>query len=114
MSIRDRIPVCEHGDKNLISQDIILALGRLEAMLGYQLEFSSGFRCPLCNAKAGGVKKSAHLVGKAADAMTDNSSERFELLEAIFMAGFKRIGIHRRFIHVDVDTDLPQRKLWLY
>lgn len=114
MALIDRIPVCEHGNKNLISRDLILSLGRLETELNSELEFSSGFRCPFCNAKAGGVKKSAHVVGKAGDAMIDNSYDRFDILEGAFKVGYRRIGIHRRFVHLDVDTDLPQKVLWLY
>jgi hypothetical protein len=51
----------------------------------------------------------------AADIACDNSRDRFELIKALIEAGFKRIGVRKDFIHVDVDfPDKPGRVMWLY
>jgi hypothetical protein len=36
------------------------------------------------------------------------------MIEALLTAGFNRIGISNRFIHVDVDEELPQNVIWTY
>jgi len=36
------------------------------------------------------------------------------IVEALFDAGFTRIGIAKTFIHADCDIELPQEVLWMY
>lgn len=114
MDLRDRIPVCPHGDKDSNAADLINDLGRLERFLGYQLVYNSGYRCPECNEKAGGYKNSPHLRGLAVDIRVFGSLGRYVLLQAALGAGFRRIGIGQTFVHLDVDTSLTQDVLWLY
>jgi uncharacterized protein YcbK (DUF882 family) len=76
---------------------------------------TSGFRCKRHNQYVGGSVASSHLRGLAADIACDNSRDRFELIKALIEAGFKRIGVRKDFIHVDVDyPEKPSRLLWLY
>ena len=114
MIMKDRIPICPHGIRAHISGSLIIALEKLERESDLELEFSSGYRCKACNAAAGGVKNSAHLRGKAVDILVDNSVERWQLLSAVVKMGFRRIGIGRGFIHLDLDLNLPQDVVWLY
>ncbi len=114
MSIRDRIPICPHGKVENLDSILILALERLEKALNHDLEFVSGFRCYDCNLKAGGVKNSAHCQGLAVDVRASTSGERFHILYWALDLNFKRIGIGRNFIHLDIDYDLPQHVVWLY
>lgn len=114
MNIRDRIPICKHSQRSGLSQQLCLFLDKLEKQLGYELTFSSGLRCAACNAAVGGVKNSAHLRGLAVDVIVDNSTERFHLVEIALHMGCKRIGIGRRFVHLDVDDSLPLNVLFLY
>ena len=113
-NMRDRIPVCPHGAIDLFDPMLVRALEKLEQELGYELTFASGYRCPACNAAVGGVKKSAHISGKAVDIIVDNSGERFWLVYNAIRLNFGRIGIGKRFVHLDVDHDLPDHVLWLY
>ena len=110
----DRIPVCPHLKREDIDPYLVLSLERLEKEIKTPLEFSSGYRCPACNAAAGGVKNSAHLRGKAVDILADTSGERFLLVSAALAQGFSRVGVGKRFVHLDVDTSLPAFMLWLY
>ena len=113
-NMRDRIPVCRHGSIESIDPVLVTSLEELEHNLGDELTFSSGYRCKVCNAAAGGVKNSAHIRGKAVDILVDNSGERFWLVYNAVKLGFKRIGVGRNFVHLDVDYDLPNHVLWLY
>ena len=110
----DRIPVCPHGTRDKMSGELILQLTNMEIALGRTLIYNSGFRCEECNKKAGGVKDSAHMRGKAVDIKCNTSGERFVLVKAALEQGFKRIGIGKRIIHLDVDGSLPQKVAWLY
>ena len=114
INMKDRIPVCPHGLIDSIDLTLVLALEKLERESGLELEFSSGYRCKACNAAAGGVKNSAHLRGKAVDILVSNSAERWQLLSSAAKMGFRRIGVARRFIHLDLDLNLPQDVVWLY
>lgn len=43
----------------------------------------------------------AHTTGRAVDIQCTQSNLRFKIVNALLSAGFKRIGIHLSFIHVD-------------
>lgn len=112
--MKEKIPICPHRTFEDIDISLIAALDALEKRLEWDLTFSSGVRCEACNAAAGGVKKSAHLKGRAVDIIIDNSVERYELANQALSLGFNRIGIGRKFVHLDVDYSLPMHMLWLY
>jgi len=83
---------------------------RLEAMrpLVGPMKVKSGCRCPAHNLAIGGSPLSAHTTGEAADIACPTSQRAFVLLKYAFLAGFRRIGIERGCIHLDVSTALPQ------
>ena len=112
--LRDRIPVCPHGETDDIDETLIRNLEQIERHLSKKLVYNSGYRCRACNDAAGGVKNSAHLRGKAVDIKSESSSERYEITSTALAFGFKRIGIGKTIIHLDVDETLPQRMIWLY
>lgn len=74
---------------------------------------NSGYRSPEHNRKVGGSATSSHLKGCAADISCTNSADRQVILTSLIKAGFTRIGIAKRFIHVDSDTNKPD-STWLY
>jgi len=74
----------------------------------------SGYRCEAWNTTVGGSWTSSHLKGLAADIEAIGSANRMQLVSALVYAGFNRIGIAERFIHVDHDPDKPANVLWLY
>lgn len=112
--LKDRIPICPHGNKDSIDKGLVAELGTLERRLGRQLTYNSGFRCAACNAAAGGVKNSAHMRGKAVDIKSETSQDRFEITGQALDQGFKRIGIGHKIVHLDIDETLPQNVAWLY
>jgi len=57
---------------------------------------------------------SSHLRGWAADIRTRNGQERYKVLDGLIRAGFERIGIGSRFIHVDADPKKPTPRIWTY
>lgn len=92
----------------------VLKLDKLRETYGKPITIGSGFRTAAHNIKVGGVDSSAHTEGKAADITIDASTDRFTLLHIAFNMGFKRIGIHKHFIHLDAAQNLPQNVFWLY
>ena len=74
---------------------------------------TSGFRCLKHNRQIGSTSDN-HTRGFAMDVMANNSRQRFIILEALIKAGFKRIGIHKTFIHFDDNPDGTPEVLWLY
>jgi uncharacterized protein YcbK (DUF882 family) len=112
--LKERLPFCSHGSKESISLDLIKFLTKLEYSLDLELEYNSGFRCPVCNRLSQGVPNSAHLRGFAVDIKCPEGSIRYKLIKELFRQGTKRIGIGKNFIHVDIDSSLPQNVIWIY
>ncbi len=83
-------------------------------------------RCPECNTKAGGKPTSAHLKGLAVDIDIFCSNDIYRLLKEAYKRDFNRIGIKFEkkdsngkiivdgFLHLDIDTTLPQEVIWAY
>ena len=59
-------------------------------------------------------RNSSHLLGLAADIYCVDSQARFLILDALQEVGFTRLGVAPNFIHVDLDTNKPQHRLWVY
>jgi len=81
---------------------------------GVPFVITSAIRCGRHNLQVGGSSTSSHLSGLALDIKCDASFNRFKMIEALIGAGFKRIGIAKDFIHVDIDPDKPVFVTWLY
>lgn len=89
-------------------------LKRMRLLLGYNLKINSGYRTHGRNKAAGGVSDSAHRSKDAVDVRVLSSDMRYDVMKAAIQAGFNRVGIHKRFIHLDVDSTKQQEVLWLY
>lgn len=67
----------------------------------------------------GGVRDSAHIKGLAVDLECGSDQNLFLMLRGLMAAGFERIGVYHdaklipRHIHVDIDTSLPPKVVWL-
>lgn len=74
-----------------------------------EYRLTSGKRSPEHNKAVGGVDKSAHVMGIAADVAHDG-----DIIKAMKLAywlgrlGFERVGFYDRHIHFDSDKSLPQ------
>lgn len=64
---------------------------------------NSGLRLENYNKQEGGVKNSAHILGRAADIKWSGYSneQKIEMLKALYEVGFRRFGIGNSFVHVD-------------
>jgi hypothetical protein len=81
---------------------------------GVSMVITSGYRCEDNNKNAGGSPTSSHLKGLAVDIKVIGSTERFQILKGLIMAGFTRIGIAKTFIHADVDSSKSSNVSWMY
>lgn len=95
-------------DKELCA---MLDWARGRAMVPFVI--TCGLRTPDENTKTGGVQDSAHLRGLAVDLACSDSRERFKMVQALLLAGFKRIGIYDAHVHADRDMSLPQEVMWV-
>jgi len=98
----------------LVSDELISMLDVARKKYGKSIDVNSGYRTPEHNAKVGGTLKSSHLKGLAVDIKCTNSTDRFKLESILTEVGFKRIGVGKTFIHVDIDKDKIQNVLWTY
>ena len=79
----------------------------------YVMIINSGWRCEKHNREVGGSETSAHLKGLAADIKCEDSKTRFHLLTGLLKAGFNRIEVGGKHIHVDTDKTKDKEVLWL-
>jgi len=104
---------CRCCGKSNISANLVLKLDLARELAETPFVITSGYRCPQHNEEVGGVKDSAHVLGLAVDIAVPNNVARLKIIRGLIIAGFRRIGIGKDFIHADIDKSKPQN-LWLY
>ena len=98
---------CGNGDI-VISENLVFQLECVRIHYGKPMRINSGIRCLSHNRKIGSRDTSSHIKGLAADIGCSDMGTRLELMKRLLRDGeFTRIGLHRDFIHVDVDGDKP-------
>jgi len=100
---------CGFADVDLA---LVAALQDSRTMTALTYEIVSGCRCEQHNNDVGGKPNSAHLRGKAADIKCIASGMRYKMVQDL-MKRFRRIEIRGSWIHVDIDSTLPQDVLFL-
>lgn len=102
-------------DPLMIGLDIKLLslLDNARTMADIPFHITSGKRDIFSNNEVGGVKDSAHLKGLACDIACENSTQAFLIIKGAIVAGFKRIGIGKGHIHLDIDPEKPQNVLFI-
>ncbi len=98
---------------NGIDQTLVELLQQTRDEYGSSMHVTSGLRCKTWNTACGGSENSSHLFGKAVDIGMDNAVLRYRLIRMMQMF-FKRIGIAKTFIHVDVDHMKTNPVIWTY
>lgn len=93
---------------------LLQMLDELRFRYGKPIRITSGYRTKEHNEAVGGVPDSSHLRGLAVDIAATSSRERHNLLRLAIEVGFNRIGIAKTFIHVDIDSDKPEKCVWTY
>lgn len=93
----------EFSDPDAMSQELIEKLDTARAFAEVPFKINSSYRegDPL-----------AHGRGTAVDISCTKSVDRHDMLKALYLVGFNRIGVYDRHIHVDVDKELPQDVTW--
>ena len=98
---------CGNGDI-VISERLVNELEIVRKSYGKPMRINSGIRCLSHNRNIGSRDTSSHIKGVAADISCTNMGTRLELVKKLLRdAEFTRVGLHKDFIHVDVDEDKP-------
>ena len=105
---------CPCCGANNIKSEFIDKLESVRQIYGKPMYINSGYRCPRHNSAVGGVSESAHVDGVAADIGCTFATDRLKLVDIAISKGFRRIGIAKTFIHLDISESLPQDVLWVY
>lgn len=99
---------CGCGEVSILDDSIIL-LERARVIGMVPFHINSGYRCP----RHPDYKESSSHNGYAYDIRTANSQERLAVLVGLILAGFRRIGVGKDFIHADNDPNKPEAS-WHY
>lgn len=109
------------GGSNLIADDFVDMLDLLRDDCGFPFPITSGYRCPVHNARVSSTGAAGpHTTGRAADIAV--SRERaYKVLQLALQMGFTGIGVQQRgggrFIHLDTLENGPGRPrpvVWSY
>lgn len=103
----------EHQQQQ-VDERLVLMLDIARSQAGVSFVISSGYRCIGHNKEVGGVADSSHLKGLAVDIRVQNSRSRFLILRSLIDVGFRRIGVAKNFIHVDIDSEKDLGVCWDY
>ena len=109
----------EPGSGHAMNHDLIRKLDRIRIIIGKPLHISSGYRTKAHNKsliKRGykASKNSSHMQGLAVDVLCSDDETRFRLVSAALGQGITRIGIAAGFVHLDVDINKNQWRMWRY
>jgi len=107
------------GSSKHMSEEFLNLLDRARDTAGIAFIVNSGFRTleHQNELKAKGYpvsRNSSHLKGLAADIACTNSVDRLIIIESLLYVGFRRVGISKTFVHVDLDKDKIQDVIWVY
>jgi len=107
------------GSGEMMDLDFLSMLDESRDVAGIPFVITSGFRTVAHNKKLikqgySASRNSSHLLGLAADIKCSDSRSRYIILDALNEVGFTRIGIAPNFIHVDLDINKPQHRIWVY
>ena len=95
-------PCCGACD---MDEHFLSMLDHARELAGIPFVINSGKRCERHNKSVGGVSRSKHLTGEAADIRTDTQRERAIILRALLGVGFRSIAIAKTFLHVDTYSE---------
>lgn len=110
ISLGSAVPKCEVKD---MDEGFLQKLLFAQKIYGRKFKVNSAFRSVAYEKQQGRAGRSSHTKGIAADLGVTNHQQRLYIVAALIVAGFRRIGIAKNFIHVDDDASkVPS--LWLY
>ena len=103
-------PACFLSD---MSCQFMKFLDEAREKAGIPFVISSAYRTVEHELQRGRPGTSSHCKGIAVDIKCWSSVNRLKIVKALIECGAVRIGIHPKFIHVDLDYTKPQC-IWLY
>lgn len=101
------------GSGTNMNPEFLQMIDQARAVAGIPFKINSGFRTVARNQMAGGKSNSSHLKGMAADIACTDSISRLKIITAALSVGFRRVGVHSKFIHIDNDDTKPAA-CWVY
>lgn len=108
-ALQNATPACSIVN---LDERLVEALFRIWRLCPFVI--SSAYRSKEYEKSRGRSGTSSHCKGLAVDIVCCSNAERFQLVESALAAGFTRIGIAKNFIHLDLDTDKNQKRIWTY
>jgi zinc D-Ala-D-Ala carboxypeptidase len=107
-----RLFFCSHTGEAGIVPEFVEKLDKLREACGFPFVITSGYRSSQHPIEARKSKPGTHSQGIAADIAVADGYQRRMIVEKAIELGFKGIGVHDKFVHVD-DRDSLQ-VLWVY
>lgn len=106
---------CKCGcGETVISVDLLRMLEKARGFAKIPFKITSGYRCPK-HPESIKNPTSSHIKGLAVDIHCADSNTRAIMMDALVYAEFERFGLHKSFIHVDIDVvDKVSPVIWLY
>lgn len=104
-------PSCQLSD---MDEKFMHRLEAARVIAGIPFVINSAYRTVDYEKSKGRDGTSSHTKGLAVDIKTDNSRERYIILDALIRTGFHRIGVGDNFLHVDDDPGKDSRVIWDY
>ena len=89
-------------------------LDRLRSLCGFPIRLNCAYRSPEYDKAQGRSGNSAHCCGLAFDIAYKNSEQLAYIVATAQKVGFLRIGIGKKFVHLDCDFTKPYPRIWLY
>lgn len=105
-----------------LDNELVAKLDQARHRAGIPFFITDGLRTPATNTDPNAVQDSAHLTGHAVDLRCHDAPSLWKMLDGLFAAGFKRIGVYLKIsdgkgvpthLHVDNDSTKPQEVVWL-
>lgn len=102
---------CNNSEAVIISETLCYVLEAIRSHFGKPIIITSGYRTPEYNIKVGGVAKSQHTLGLAADIKIKGvKPSDIASYARILMPTYGGIGIYSTFTHIDVRNTLANWK----
>lgn len=114
----DTLLVCSCGCKRMEMDSLFMnKLDAIREECGFPFRVTSGYRCPVHNAKVSSTgERGPHTTGRAIDIAAPTSHMRLAIMEAAQRRLFRRFGIAKTFIHIDdlQESDGFPEGIWSY
>ena len=104
-------PSCSLQD---MDQTFISWLDKLREEIDIPLVINCAFRSKAWDKSKGRSGNSAHTRGLAVDIRCYDSHTRWLIITTALRLGCKRIAYTGSFVHIDLDSSLPQEVIWNY